>query len=162
MKLMKTNRLFCFGHRGARGHEPENTLRSVRKALALGADGVEVDVYLADEQLVVIHDRTLGRTTNGSGFVTRKSFAYLRSLDAGQGEHIPTLAEVFDTVDRRALINVELKGPHTAAPVGALIDDYVRQRGWSFRSTPAIDIGPGGWRHRACRRQRLKMPSRQK
>ena len=129
---MNTRRLFCFGHRGARGHEPENTLRSVRKALELGADGIEVDVYFADGQLVVIHDQTLGRTTNGSGSVTSKSFAHLRSLDAGLGERIPTLAEVFDTVDHRAVINVELKGPHTAAPVVALIDDYVRQRGWRY------------------------------
>ena len=75
---MKTSELFCFGHRGARGHEPENTLRSVRKALELGVDGIEVDVYLADGQLVVIHDDTLERTTNGAGRVAEKSFAYLR------------------------------------------------------------------------------------
>ena len=127
---MKPQKLFCFGHRGAAGHEPENTLRSVRKALELGADGVEVDVYCADGQLVVIHDRTLGRTTNGCGFVSRKSFAQLRALDAGRGERIPTLAEVFEAVAHRAVINVELKGPRTAAPVVALMDDYVRQHGW--------------------------------
>ncbi len=129
---METPRLFCFGHRGARGHEPENTLRSIRKALELGADGVEVDVYQVDGELVVIHDRTLGRTTNGTGFVQRQSFARLRSLDAGQGEKIPTLAEVFETVRQRAVINVELKGPRTAAPVVGLIDQYVRQRGWRY------------------------------
>jgi glycerophosphoryl diester phosphodiesterase len=128
---MKTPGLFCFGHRGARGHEPENTLRSVRKALELGADGIEVDVYLADGQLVVIHDETLERTTNGVGRVAEKSFAYLRSLDAGRGEPIPTLAEVFDTVNRRAVINVELKGPGTAAPVAQLIGQYVQSGGWS-------------------------------
>ena len=127
---MKTPGLFCFGHRGARGHEPENTLRSVRKALELGADGIEVDVYLADGQLVVIHDDTLERTTNGVGRVAEKSFAYLRSLDAGHGEPIPTLAEVFDTVNRRAVINVELKGPGTAAPVAQLIGQYVQSGGW--------------------------------
>ena len=127
---MKPQKLFCFGHRGAAGHEPENTLRSVRKALELGADGVEVDVYCADRQLVVIHDRTLGRTTNGRGFVARKTFAQLRALDAGKGEPIPTLAEILDTVAHRAVINVELKGPHTAAPVVALIEDYVQRRGW--------------------------------
>ena len=125
-------KLFCFGHRGARGHEPENTVRSVRRALELGADGVEVDVHLADGQLVVIHDDTLNRTTNGHGRVTKKSFDYLRSLDAGAGERIPTLAEIFDAVNRRAVINVELKGPHTAAPVAALIAEYVNRRGWSY------------------------------
>jgi glycerophosphoryl diester phosphodiesterase len=128
---MTAQKLFCFGHRGARGHEPENTVRSVRKALELGADGIEVDVYFVGGQLVVIHDDTLQRTTNGQGRVMEKSFAYLRSLDAGLGERIPTLAEVFDAVNRRAVINVELKGPHTAAPVAALIAEYVNQRGWS-------------------------------
>ncbi|HEY5345425.1 MAG TPA: glycerophosphodiester phosphodiesterase family protein [Verrucomicrobiae bacterium] len=129
---MTTQKLFCFAHRGARGREPENTVRSVRRALDLGADGVEVDVYFADGQLVVIHDATLKRTTNGHGRVMEKSFAYLRSLNAGAGEKIPTLAEIFDAVNRRAVINVELKGPHTAAPVAALIGEYVKHHGWSF------------------------------
>jgi len=129
---MTTSKLFCFGHRGARGHEPENTVRSVLRAMKLGADGVEVDVYLADGQLVVIHDDTLERTTNGHGHVMEKSFTYLRTLDAGLGEKIPTLAEIFEAVNRRAIINVELKGPRTAAPVVALIAEYVNQRGWSF------------------------------
>jgi glycerophosphoryl diester phosphodiesterase len=129
---MTPRKLFCFGHRGARGHEPENTVRSVRKALELGADGIEVDVYFADGQLVVIHDDTLGRTTNGHGRVMKKTFAYLQSLDAGLGERIPTLAEIFDAVDRRAVINVELKDPRTAAPVAALIAEYVKREGWSF------------------------------
>jgi glycerophosphoryl diester phosphodiesterase len=129
---MTSQKLFCFGHRGACGHEPENTVRSVRKALELGADGIEVDVHFVDGQLVVIHDDTLQRTTNGHGRVTEKSFAYLRSLDAGLGERIPTLAEIFDAVNRRAVLNVELKGPHTAAPVAALISEYVKDRGWRF------------------------------
>ncbi|MFO1487118.1 MAG: glycerophosphodiester phosphodiesterase family protein [Verrucomicrobiota bacterium] len=132
MKPGKTSKLFCFGHRGARGHEPENTLRSIRKALELGADGIEVDVHLADGELMVIHDRTLGRTTNGRGFVSRKTFAQLRALDAGRGEQIPTLAEVFDTVKHRAVINVELKGPRTAAPVVKLIERYVGELGWRY------------------------------
>jgi glycerophosphoryl diester phosphodiesterase len=129
---MTAQKLFCFGHRGACGHEPENTVRSVRKALELGADGIEVDVHFVDGHLVVIHDDTLQRTTNGHGRVSEKSFAYLRSLDAGLGERIPTLAEIFDAVNRRAVINVELKGPHTAAPVVALISEYVKDRGWRF------------------------------
>jgi glycerophosphoryl diester phosphodiesterase len=129
---MTTPQFFCFGHRGARGHEPENTVRSVRRALDLGADGVEVDVQFADGQLVVIHDNTLERTTNGRGRVAKKSFAYLRSLDAGSGERIPTLAEIFDAVNRRAVINVELKGPNTSAPVAALITEYVNRRGWHY------------------------------
>lgn len=119
------------GHRGAAGYEPENTLRSIRKALELGAKAVEIDVYQVEGHLIVIHDSTLERTTNGRGRVMRKTFAQLRTLDAGKGEQIPTLEEVLDLVDRRALVNVELKGRHTALPVKALIDHYVKRRGWS-------------------------------
>ena len=122
----------CFGHRGAKGHEPENTLRSIRRALELGANGIEIDVYCVGGELVVIHDDTLERTTNGLGFVWEHTFAQLRALDAGKGERIPTLAEVFDCVGHRAIINVELKGPDTAAPVTALIDELVTRRGWRY------------------------------
>ena len=126
------NRLLCIGHRGACGHEPENTLRSVRRALELGADGIEIDVYFVDGELMVIHDAKLERTTNGRGYVARKSFATLRELDAGLGERIPTLREVFETVNRTAFINIELKGKRTAAPVTALIQDFVTRHGWRY------------------------------
>ena len=124
--------LLCIGHRGACGHEPENTLRSVRRALELGAQGIEIDVHFVDGELVVIHDAKLERTTNGHGYVARKSFADLRALDAGQGERIPTLREVFETVNRAAFINIELKGKGTAGPVRALVREFVEHRGWRY------------------------------
>jgi glycerophosphoryl diester phosphodiesterase len=122
----------CIGHRGAGGHEPENTLRSVRRAVEMGAQGVEIDVRLVHDELLVMHDARLDRTTNGRGYLARKPLALLRALDAGQGEHIPTLREVFETVNRRAFINVELKARGTAGPVSALIGEFVRQLGWSY------------------------------
>jgi glycerophosphoryl diester phosphodiesterase len=121
------------GHRGARGLEPENTVLSIRRALELGAHGVEIDVWFVDGELVVIHDAKLERTTNGRGYVSKKTFAQLRALDAGKGERIPTLREVFETVNRRAFINIELKGPGTAGPVRALIAEYVERHGWHYR-----------------------------
>jgi len=111
------NGLLCIGHRGAGGHAPENTLASFHKALELGAHCVELDVYLVEGRLVVIHDEHLERTTNGHGPVMGQTFEYLRSLDAGGGERIPTLEEVCDAVAGRAGVNIELKGPGTAAPV---------------------------------------------
>jgi len=122
--------MLCIGHRGAMGHEPENTLLSIRKALELGVDGIEIDVYNVENNLVVIHDRNLSRTTNGTGYLEQHSFEYLRSLDAGKGEQIPTLQEVFDTVNRQALINIELKGSNTAELLADLIKDYIA-KGWS-------------------------------
>ena len=98
---------------------PENTLASFRQAMALGADGYELDVALSSDGVpVVLHDDTLQRTTNGSGPVTRHSLAELKRLDAGYsarfgdrfaGERIPTLAEVFEAAGPRDIINVELK-----------------------------------------------------
>ncbi len=104
----------------------------MRRALELGAHGIEIDVYFIAGELIVIHDAKLNRTTNGRGYVRRKTFAELRALDAGLGERIPTLREVFDTVERRAFINIELKGPRTAAPVAALIGEYVATHGWRY------------------------------
>ena len=113
--------MICFGHRGASGYEPENTLRSFQRAIDFGCPWIELDVYIADERIVVIHDDDLTRTTNGTGRVSTSSFTYLRSLDAGKGELIPTLEEVFALVDHRCGINIELKGPGTAAAVGKLL-----------------------------------------
>ncbi len=121
----------CIAHRGASAHEPENTLRAIRRALELGAHGVEIDVRFIDGELIVFHDDRLDRTTNGRGKIARQRFEYLRTLDAGKSERIPILREVFETVNRRAFINVELKGRRTAAPVQTLICEFLDKRGWS-------------------------------
>ena len=124
--------MICFGHRGACGHEPENTIRSVRRALDLGAQGIEIDVRNVGGELLVFHDARLERTTNGRGYLSRQPLEYLRALDAGYGERIPTLLEVCRAIDRRALLNIELKGRRTAALVAALIEDLVREEGWAY------------------------------
>ena len=121
--------MICFGHRGAAGHAPENTISSVEAAISLGVDFVEIDVYQVEGELVVIHDERLERTTNGTGYVTEQSLTYLRSLDAGNGNRIPFLQEIFETVNRRVGINIELKGPDCAAAVASLIREYLG-RGW--------------------------------
>jgi glycerophosphoryl diester phosphodiesterase len=121
-----------FAHRGASGSEPENTLRSFQKALELGSAWMELDVQNVQNRLLVFHDARLGRTTNGTGRLAEKSVDALRELDAGKGEKIPYLREVFDLVDRRACLNVELKGRGTAALTVDLIDLYVRDRRWTY------------------------------
>ena len=113
--------LLIIGHRGAAGHAPENTLAGFASAVALGVDGVELDVQMAGSEVVVLHDKTLDRTTDGTGPITAMSFDELRGLDAGEGQRIPTLVEVFDVVPRGLLLNVELKGPGTAEPVSRLV-----------------------------------------
>ncbi len=106
-----------FAHRGASAHAPENTIAAFELAIAQQADAVELDVKLsADGRVIVIHDSTVDRTTNGHGKVEDMTLAELKSLDAGSfrgkefaGEKIPTLDEVFESVGNRIFINIELK-----------------------------------------------------
>ena len=104
------------GHRGAAGLEPENTLAGFAKAVALSVDAVELDVHLVEGELVVIHDDTVDRTTDGTGAAAELGLARLRALDAGNGQLIPLLDEVLAAVPPDVGINVELKGKDTAVP----------------------------------------------
>lgn len=98
------------GHRGAAGHAPENTLASVEKAILLGADLIEVDVQrTSDGHLVIIHDKRIDRTTNGTGSVSGLSLRALRELDAGAGQCIPTVEELLQTAEGRVGLILELK-----------------------------------------------------
>lgn len=98
------------GHRGAAGHAPENTLAAVRKGIAFGVDFVEIDIRrTADGRLVVLHDATVNRTTDGKGRIERLCLQDLEKLDAGDGERIPTLAEVLKVATGKTGLMVELK-----------------------------------------------------
>ena len=128
--------LLVIAHRGASGTRPENTLTAFRRAESLGAHMIELDVQLtADGEVVVLHDWTLDRTTDGRGAVRDAAFADVRALDAGswfdpafRDERVPRLADVLAAV---ALpINVELK------PVG---DD-----GLEARALAVVDAAGAG------------------
>ena len=123
--------MLCIGHRGARGYAPENTLKSMAVALDMGTPWVEIDVYYVDNHVVVIHDERLERTTNGNGYIKERSFQYLRTLDAGDGEKIPTLDEVLDLICGRAGINIELKDYDAVGPVLEIIQKRVN-RNWEI------------------------------
>jgi glycerophosphoryl diester phosphodiesterase len=112
------------GHRGAAGLLPENTLPSFRRAFALGVHAVELDVHVIEGRLIVLHDDTLDRTTNGVGPMARQSLAALRALDAGGGWPIPLLEEVLAALPPGTGINIELKGGDTAEPVARLLAGF--------------------------------------
>ncbi|MCZ6618784.1 MAG: glycerophosphodiester phosphodiesterase family protein, partial [Gammaproteobacteria bacterium] len=112
------------GHRGASGLAPENTLESFRLAYELGVSGVELDVHFVADHLIVIHDDTLERTTDGRGKIARLDLAALRKLDAGGGSPIPLLEEVLAELPRGVGVNIELKGPETAEPTARLLNSY--------------------------------------
>jgi glycerophosphoryl diester phosphodiesterase len=106
-----------FAHRGAKLVAPENTLPAFQKALEMGVDGIELDVHTSkDGQLVVIHDFSVDKTTNGHGRVEGFTAAELARLDAGSHFHpafagvgVPTLAQVLELVGEHCRVNVEIK-----------------------------------------------------
>lgn len=106
-----------WAHRGASAYAPENTLSAFKKAIEMGADGIELDVQMTkDGELVVIHDETINRTSNGNGYVKDYTLAALKQyifdngFDGYNKERIPTLREVYKLMkDTTLTINVELK-----------------------------------------------------
>lgn len=121
------------GHRGAKGHLAENTLESFQCAMDFGVDGIEFDVHLSvDGEIIVIHDETVNRTTDGTGLVSEMTKAELKQLRIENQFEIPLLQDVFDLVNRNCLINIELKAAATAKPVVNLIERYVLDKGWHY------------------------------
>ena len=123
------------GHRGAKGHIAENTLESIKKALDLGVDGVQVDVHrCASGELVVFHDFTLDRMTTGSGEVSKFTFKELKKLKVTGNYQIPTLAQVLALIDNKCLLNIRLKGQDTAKEASRIIAFYVDKKGWDYNN----------------------------
>lgn len=139
----------CIGHRGFPAAAPENTLKGFELALRTGVDAIELDVQWVNDGLIVFHDDELDRTTSGSGRVDAVSLPELRSLDAGDGERIPLLAEVLDLVDGRIPINIELKGPGSAGPTVDLL---------RARSEPPAGILLSAFDHRELEAARTAAP----
>jgi glycerophosphoryl diester phosphodiesterase len=110
-------------HRGANVTHPENTLSAFKEAIRLGAHMIEFDVRMSkDGELIIIHDATVDRTTNGKGAVAELNFSDLRKLDAGswkdlkyKGEKIPTFSEVIDIMPKNIWLNIHIKGGVEAA-----------------------------------------------
>lgn len=99
-----------FGHRGASSIEPENTMKAFQQAFEDGADGIEFDVRLtADNQMVIIHDSLINRTSNGFGLVRKKTYQELLEFDFGKGEKIPLLEDVLKKFGNQKWLNIEIK-----------------------------------------------------
>lgn len=115
------------GHRGAKGYVAENTLASFQKAMDLGCDGIELDVHLsAGNEIMVIHDDTIDRTTIDKGFVNTIATTKLQQLG------VPTLSEVLDLVNKRCLVNIEIKDTKATDLVVKLIQNYVSKNNWNY------------------------------
>lgn len=122
------------GHRGAMGYQPENTLSSFKKAIELGVDIIELDIRICKtKELVVIHDETVDRTTNGKGYIFIKTFKELKELDTGKGEKIPSLNEALNYINKKAIVNIEMKDKCAKTLVN-VIEEYIERRGWSYEN----------------------------
>jgi glycerophosphoryl diester phosphodiesterase len=125
---MGHNSILRVAHRGASAQYPENTLQAFRQAIQQGVDMLEIDLHLtADDRLVVIHDTTLERTTNGRGNICDYSLEEIRQLDAGQGERVPIFEEVIQLArDAQIRLCVEIKGRNEAEGL-AIAESVIRQ-----------------------------------
>jgi len=115
------------------GHETENTLASIQKALDLNVDMIEIDVFkIASGEIVVFHDEKIDRLTNGSGDIESLDLEALKNLTV-EGDHkIPLLSEVLDVINHKVPLNIELKGPGTSEGVMHLIKTYMENEGWTL------------------------------
>lgn len=119
-------------HAACKGHAPENTLAGIERAIALGADAIEIDVHCTSDRVpVLIHDEMVDRTTDGAGSIHEMTLAVAQSLDAGarqfvprfQGEKIPTLAAVIELTRGKVLLQIEIKQPDIEEDVARVVRD---------------------------------------
>lgn len=123
-------------HRGATGYAPENTIAAFDKGVEMKADYIEIDVQRnKDGELVIIHDNTVDRTTDGTGYVKDLTFEQIRELDAGSwkgeqftGEKIPTFDEILDRYHGRTGILIELKSPELYPGIEAQVAEKLKAR----------------------------------
>lgn len=120
-----------FGHRGAMGHAPENTVLSVQKALTFGVGGIEIDVFRCQSgEIVVFHDQILDKLTNGSGKIEEKTLQQLNALQVMGSEPIPTLDKIINVINGSTRLNIELKGKNTAEGVYKIMKKAIENGGW--------------------------------
>lgn len=121
--------LLCIAHRGgpqfAQSSLPENSLATIARALKLGVYAIEIDIFHIEGELLVTHDRRLGRIVSGVGIITEQPLSYLREQRLENGEPIPTLQQVLELVGDKALLNIEIKGANSVPTLARVLADYV-------------------------------------
>lgn len=121
------------GHRGAMGHETENTLASVQKALELGVDMIEIDVFnVKSGETVVFHDETLDRLSNAGGKIEEWNYFDLQKVILDGNHGIPILQDVLKLIDNKVSLNIELKGAGTSERVDFITKFYIEKKGWTI------------------------------
>jgi len=122
------------GHRGAAGYEPENTLSSFQKAIDLGVDMVELDVYRCKTgELIVTHSKIILRGKKKFN-LENMTLQAIKKIKLEKDQKIPTLEEVLELIDKRVGVNIELKGLNTASLAYETIEKYVKEKNWDYRN----------------------------
>jgi glycerophosphoryl diester phosphodiesterase len=128
--------LLCIAHRGGPlmgpAPLPENSLAAIARALALGVYAVEIDVFQIEGELLVTHDRRLGRVVSGQGIITEQPLDYLREQRLDNGEPIPTLRDVLTLVGDKAQLNIEIKGQDTVPTLAATLQEHISSHHGNF------------------------------
>ena len=152
-------------HRGASGHAPENTMEAFQKGFEMKSDYIEIDVQMTkDGELVVIHDTTVNRTTDGTGKVGDLTLEEIRQLDAGSwfgesyaGEGVPTFEEVLDGFRGKVGILVELKAPELYPGMEEKIADALIERNMSMPNNDKIIIQ--SFNHESMKKSKALLPN---
>ena len=152
-------------HRGASGHAPENTMEAFQKGFEMKSDYIEIDVQMTkDGELVVIHDTTVDRTTNGTGKVGELTLEEIRQLDAGSwfgeayvGEKVPTFEEVLDEFRGKVGVLIELKAPELYPGVEQKIADALIERNMSTPNNNKIIIQ--SFNHESMKKSKELLPN---
>lgn len=129
--IMGTNKILVIGHRGAMGHETENTLASVQKAMDLEVDMIEIDVFKIESgEIAVFHDERVERLSNGGGKIEEYNIVDMKQLILDGGHKIPLLQDVLKLINNKVALNIELKGANTADRVNFIVQHYIDDQGW--------------------------------
>ena len=149
--VAKANPLLCIAHRGGpqmggpqmggpqmggpqteAASLPENSLAAIARALTLNVYAIEIDVFQVEGELLVTHDRRLGRVVSGEGIITEQPLAYLREQQLANGEPIPTLQQVLQLVGDKALLNIEIKGQQVVGALKKILEEYISSHQASY------------------------------
>ena len=123
------------GHRGSKGYVAENTYESISKAIQLGVDGIEIDVFkCASGELVLFHDKDLKELTGESGLIENSTIKELEQFLILEKYKIPTLIDVLTRIEKPLFVNIELKGLNTAQATSKIIADLSKSTSWSLEN----------------------------
>ena len=133
MNSRSNHNTLSIGHRGAKGYVAENTYESISKAIQLGVDGIEIDVFkCASGELVLFHDKNLKELTGKSGLIENLTINELEQFLVQEKYKIPTLKDVLTRIERSLFVNIELKGLNTAQATSTIITDISTSTSWSL------------------------------